>query len=83
MNKKQVIVDMNNPYVKALIKSFETFMLEECDGFLSTEERLIISIKKARILFESERMELIQKSALPAFEAITTTRYQLIFNKRD
>ena len=50
--KEQIVVDMNNDYLKAVIKSFHQFLIEEATGAMNADLRLEEKLKAARTLFE-------------------------------
>ena len=80
INKSEVVLDTNNPYVQTLIKIFNEFMLEEASGQIYTELRLKNKIEQARNLFADEKRKIIEqnKFTLPIFGRITTSKYRII-----
>lgn len=76
MERKQIIIDMNNPYVVALLKAFETFVLEECAGCISTEERL-----NQYIEFKQKTYQTFVKreTALSKIELSVCGKYQVYY----
>ena len=58
-NGKHLIqIDLNNDYVKAIIKSFHQFLIEESADYCNSELRLNDKIKAARELFGEEKRAL-------------------------
>lgn len=77
-NKEQIVVDMNNDYLKAVIKSFHQFLIEEATGAMNADLRLEDKLKAARTLYEHERIAL--KNGTNHFGRFNAGNVELIFN---
>ncbi len=51
-------INVNNPYLYAIVKAMQDFLLEEMQGNLHSELRLKSKIEAARQLFVQEREDL-------------------------
>ena len=54
--KECIVVDLENAYVKSVIKAFNQFMIEEVTGqCIAADIRLSGKLEAARLLFKEER----------------------------
>lgn len=79
--KEQIIIDMDNDYLKAVIKSFHQFLIEESIGAMNADLRLVDKLKAARMLYEHERLDL--KTKTPHFGRFNAGNVELIFNVKE
>ena len=79
--KEQIVVDMNNDYLKAVIKSFHQFLIEEATGAMNADLRLEEKLKAARTLFEQERFDL--KNGNNYCGRFNAGNVELIFNAKE
>lgn len=79
MTKREIVIDITNPYVRSLMMAFEHFMLEECAGYAHSELRLLKEIQKCQYLLDNERTQLVERSRMPIMGNINPEKYQLTF----
>ncbi|MDR0428188.1 MAG: hypothetical protein LBH12_06245 [Dysgonamonadaceae bacterium] len=80
MDKKTIVVDMDNDYLKALMKSFHQFLIEECTGSINAELRLAEKLKAAKLLHHEEILELRKR---PYFGRFNAGNVELIFKAKE
>lgn len=79
--KVQIVVDMDNAYLKSLIKSFHQFLIEEATGAMNADLRLDDKLKAARALYEDERIEL--RNGMNYFGRFNAGNVELIFKLKE
>lgn len=57
-NREKIILDMNNDYIKAVIKLFNQFFIEEATGMMNADLRLQHNIVALQKIYRDERLAL-------------------------
>lgn len=79
--KHKIVVDMDNDYLKALLKSIHQFLIEESTGSINADLRLQAKIEAAKTLYPDEMIAL--RNGRNYFGKFNTGNVELIFNVKE
>lgn len=83
MKKNDIVIDLNNPYVRGLVKAIQEFMYEESGGCMFTESRLKKKIEELKDVFGEERKRMMLSGNIPKFDPRIPDDFRIVFASRE